>query len=255
MQLRILGCSGGIGGDRRTTSMLIDEDILIDCGTGVGNLSVEEMRKLRHVFLTHTHLDHIATLPLLVDTLFNDLHDRPLVIHALEESMEIIKQHIFNWQIWPDFFELPDKSRPSIEFQAMSAGEIRELQGRTIEMIPVNHSVPGVGYRIQNDTGSFAFSGDTTTNDSLWEVLNRHDELDMLVIECAFSNSEKQLSDLAGHYCPETLIADMSKLRHRPRVFITHLKPGEEDQTFQEITDGLTGFDVVRLHSEDHFQL
>jgi ribonuclease BN (tRNA processing enzyme) len=122
-------------------------------------------------------------------------------------------------------------------------------------MIPVNHSVPGVGYRIQNDTGSFAFSGDTTTNDSLWEVLNRHDELDMLVIECAFSNSEKQLSDLAGHYCPETLIADMSKLRHRPRVFITHLKPGEEDQTFQEITDGLTGFDVVRLHSEDHFQL
>ncbi len=255
MKLRILGCSGGIGGDRRTTSILIDEDILIDCGTGVGNLSVEEMRKLRHVFLTHTHLDHIATLPLLVDTLFNDLHDRPLVIHALEESMEIIKQHIFNWQIWPDFFELPDKSRPSIEFQAMSAGETRELQGRTIEMIPVNHSVPGVGYRIQNDTGSFAFSGDTTTNDTLWEVLNRHDGLDMLVIECAFSNSEKQLSDLAGHYCPETLIADMSKLRHRPRVFITHLKPGEEDQTFQEITEGLRGFDVVRLHSEDHFQL
>lgn len=255
MKLRILGCSGGIGGDRRTTSFLVDEDILIDCGTGVGNLSVEEMRKLRHVFLTHTHLDHIATLPLLVDTLYSDLHGRPLIIHALDESMEIIKEHIFNWQIWPDFFELPDKNRPSIEFQAMSAGEILEIEGRTIEMIPVNHSVPGVGYRVQNGSGSFAFSGDTTTNDTLWEVLNRHDDLDLLVIECAFSNSERQLSDLARHYCPETLIADMAKLKHKPRVYITHLKPGEEDKIFQEITEGLTDFDVVRLHSEDHFQL
>ena len=99
MQLRILGCSGGIGGERHTTSILVDDDVLIDCGTGVGILQLEEMRKLRHVFLTHTHLDHIASLPLLVDTLFSDLVDRPLVIHAMEESMEIIKSHIFNWQI------------------------------------------------------------------------------------------------------------------------------------------------------------
>jgi len=255
MQLRILGCSGGIGGDRRTTSILVDEDILIDCGTGVGNLSVEEMRKLHHVFLTHTHLDHIATLPLLVDTLFNDLLKRPLVIHALEESMEVIKNHIFNWQIWPDFFELPDKNRPSIEFQPMAAGEIFELDGRSIEMIPVNHSVPAVGYRIENRTGSVAFSGDTTTNDTLWEALNRYDDLDMLIIECAFPNSEKQLTEQAKHYCPESLIADLSKLRHRPRVYVTHLKPGEEDQIFREVSEGLEGFDVIRLHSEDHFQL
>lgn len=255
MKLRILGCSGGIGGDRSTTSMLVDEDILIDCGTGVGNLTLEEMRQLRHIFLTHTHLDHIATLPLLVDTLFSELQGHPLVIHAQAESMEIIRNHIFNWQIWPDFFELPDKSRPSIEFQPMRAGEILELDHRSIEMIPVNHSVPGVGYRVENSTGSFAFSGDTTTNDTLWAALNRYDALDMLVVECAFSNQEQQLSDMAGHYCPETLISDIAKLRHRPRVYITHLKPGEEEQIFQEISEGLKGFEVVRLHSGDKFQL
>lgn len=235
--------------------MLVDEDILIDCGTGVGNLTIEEMRKLRHVFLTHTHLDHIATLPLLVDTLFSELQERPLVIHAQEESMEVIKNHIFNWQIWPDFFELPDKSRPSIEFQPMRAGDILELGSRSIEMIPVNHSVPGVGYRVENGTGSFAFSGDTTTNDTLWEALNRYDDLDMLVVECAFSNQERQLSEVARHYCPESLISDIAKLRHRPRVYISHLKPGEEEKIFQEICAGLEGFEVVRLRSEDKFQL
>ena len=40
MKLRILGCSGGISGDLRTTSMLLDHDVLIDAGTGVGDLSI-----------------------------------------------------------------------------------------------------------------------------------------------------------------------------------------------------------------------
>lgn len=255
MQLRILGCSGGIGGERETTSMLVDDDVLIDCGTGVGNLALEEMRQIRHIFLTHTHLDHIANLPLLVDTLFSDLVEQPLVIHALEESMEIIKNHIFNWQIWPDFFELPDRKRPSIEFRAMKVGETRELGGRSFEMIGVNHTVPAVGYRVSNGRGSFAFTGDTTTNDDFWQVLNRYDGLDLLVAECAFSNEEKELSSLAKHYCPESLAADLAKLDHDPRIFITHLKPGDEERIFNEVVETLSGREVIRLRSDDVFQL
>jgi ribonuclease BN (tRNA processing enzyme) len=255
MQLRILGCSGGIGGERHTTSMLIGDDVLIDCGTGVGILQLEEMRKLRHVFLTHTHLDHIASLPLLVDTLFSDLVDRPLVIHAMEESMEIIKNHIFNWQIWPDFFELPDKQRPSIEFRVMKPGEVRELDGRTFEMIEVNHTVPAVGYRVANGSSSFAFTGDTTTNDTFWQALNQYDGLDLLVAECAFPNDERELSKVAKHYCPETLAADLTKLNHDPRIFITHLKPGDEERIINEVVETLSGREVIRLRSEDVFQL
>jgi phosphoribosyl 1,2-cyclic phosphodiesterase len=68
MRIRVLGCSGAIAKDCRTTSFLIDEDTLIDAGTGVGDLSLDEMRKIEHVFLTHSHLDHVAALPLMVDT-------------------------------------------------------------------------------------------------------------------------------------------------------------------------------------------
>ena len=80
MKLRVLGCSGGIGGDAQTTAMLLDDDILIDAGTGVGNLSMEEMVKIDHIFLTHAHLDHVAFIPFLVDTV-GYLRTRPIIIH------------------------------------------------------------------------------------------------------------------------------------------------------------------------------
>ncbi len=67
MKVRVLGCSGAIAKDCRTTSFLIDDNILIDAGTGVGDLTLEEMRQIDHVFLTHSHLDHIAALPLMLD--------------------------------------------------------------------------------------------------------------------------------------------------------------------------------------------
>jgi hypothetical protein len=42
LKLRILGCcSGGIGGGLRTTSMLLGHDVLIDAGTGIGDLSLD----------------------------------------------------------------------------------------------------------------------------------------------------------------------------------------------------------------------
>lgn len=69
MQVRVLGCSGAIARDARTTSFLLDDRILIDAGTGVGDLTLEEMLRIEHVFLTHSHLDHIAALPLMIDSM------------------------------------------------------------------------------------------------------------------------------------------------------------------------------------------
>ena len=255
MRLKVLGCSGGIGDGLRTTSLLIDDDILIDCGTGVGDLSLDEQARLQHIFITHTHLDHIAALPLLIDTLFDRLQERPLIVHALPESIEVLKQHVFNWQIWPDFFELPDREHPVVRFEPMVPGEPVSVGTRRLEMVPVNHAVPAVAYCVRTDSRVLAFSGDTTTNDTLWDALNAYERLDLLVVECAFANHDRALSDLAKHYCPETLIADLAKLRHQPRTCITHLKPGDEDEIFGELEAGIPDRELLRLRSGDVFQL
>lgn len=255
MRVRVLGCSGGIGDGRRTTSLLIDDDILIDCGTGVGDLTLDEMARLRHVFITHTHLDHIAALPLLVDTIFGSLQREPLVIHAQRASMEIIKRHIFNWEIWPDFFELPERDRPVVQFEEMEAGQEVDLDGRTLEMVRVNHTVPAVGYILANHERTIAFSGDTTTNDTLWDALNRHERLDLLIVECAFGNHQRGLSESAKHYCPQSLAVDLDRLRHRPKVLISHLKPGEEERIFGELVAAVPDRELQRLRGGEIFEL
>lgn len=253
MELRVLGCSGGIGGaSQYTTSLLLDEDILIDAGTGVQRLSLQELHRIRHIFLTHSHLDHIAGLPLLIDTLFRET-DRPVTVHALPETIDALKAHVFNWKIWPDFAALPDKNNPSLRYVPMRYGEEVMMGGRRILMIEANHTVPAAGYIIRSETGALAFSGDTTVNDASWNVLNGLDNLQVLIVECAFANEERELSDLARHYCPQYLAADMRKLRRKPRVAITHLKPGYEEVIMRECRQAMPELDLVQLQGNERF--
>ena len=232
MKLRILGCSGGIGGNFRTTSMLLDNDVLIDAGTGVGDLSVAELCGIDHVFVTHSHLDHIACIPLMVDSV-GFMRDKPLTVHATQATLEILKQHIFNWKIWPDFTQIPNAQKPYMRYQAIELGQTVELQGRKITALPANHVVPAIGFQIDSGAASLVFTGDTTTQDALWEVVNRIDNLRYLIIETAFSNEDKNLALLSKHLCPSTLAEELLKLKRKAEIYITHLKPGEVELNVQ----------------------
>jgi ribonuclease BN (tRNA processing enzyme) len=137
----------------------------------------------------------------------------------------------------------------------MEPGELYSLGDVSFEMIPVNHIVPAVGYRISGPNGVFAFSGDTTTNDSFWEGLNRYSQLDILIVESAFSDAEEKLAHLARHYCPKLLAEDLTKLKLAPKVYLTHAKPGEEDIIFQECQALISDRDLHRLSGKDIFTL
>ncbi len=254
MDIRVLGSSGGVGTGKGTTSLLVDDDILIDAGTGVAELSIDELSRLRHVFLTHSHLDHIAYLPLLGDTVFG-LVPESIIVYALPETLDALRRYVFNDVIWPDFTCIPDKHAPLFRFQPILPGETLCIDGRSIEAIAVNHSVPCLGYRVANARGAFAVSGDTTSNDSFWEALNAHSRLDLLLVETAFSNKDERLSDIARHYCPHLLAVDLEKLRHRPRIYIIHAKPGEESAILRECREELPGWEVQGLAGGAHFSL
>ncbi|MDO9218279.1 MAG: 3',5'-cyclic-nucleotide phosphodiesterase, partial [Lacisediminimonas sp.] len=130
MIVKVLGCSGGIGGRHlHTTSMVVDNDILVDAGTGVGELTIAEMAMIDHVFLTHSHLDHICCLPFIVDTV-GEMRNRPLVVYATRATEELIRSHIFNWAIWPDFTTIPDRVNPFMRFENVEIGDTVELNGR-----------------------------------------------------------------------------------------------------------------------------
>lgn len=253
MRVRILGCSGGIGGALRTTSMLLDDDILIDAGTGVADLSIEQMIAVDHIFVTHSHLDHVACIPLLVDTVIG-MREKHITLHATRETWQILKEHIFNWQIWPDFSVIPHEADPILRFSELRVGETVTLAGRHITPLPADHVVPAIGFQLDSGQGSLVFTGDTTTCDPLWEAVNRIDNLRYLIIETAFSNEEILLAQLSKHLCPSMLLDELGKLRRPAEVYITHLKPGEGDQIMHQIEHAASVFNPLPLRLGQVFE-
>ncbi len=237
MRIRILGCSGGIGAGSRTSAMMIDNDVLLDAGTGVGDLPLEELHSIRHVFLTHAHLDHIAGLPMLIDSIFTETVDVPVTVYGRKETLEAIQTHLFNWVIWPDFAELPNPENPMLRYVVCNPGDTIEIGHRAFHAVDVQHSVPAIGYTVQNSGGVFAVSGDTRTNKTLWPVLNACDDLRALLIEVSFPNELEALANTAGHYCPSTLCRDLALLEHDPDIWLTGMKPGEEDRILTQVLE------------------
>jgi ribonuclease BN (tRNA processing enzyme) len=254
MRIRVLGCSGGIGGGLRTTALLVDEDVLIDAGTGVGDLSLAALAKIDHIFVTHSHLDHVTSIPFLVDTVCW-MRASPVVVYGIKETLDILRAHLFNWKIWPDFTQIPSAEKPFMVYREIKVGETVELKGRRFTPIPANHTVPAVGYAVETDRGALIFSGDTSTNDALWRVVNGTKNLKYLIIETAFSNKERDIAAASKHLCPQMLAEELEKMRATPEVFITHLKPGEGALTMKEVSQAAGRWRPRMLENNQEFSL
>jgi len=235
MRVRVLGCSGAIAKDCRTTSFLVDSDVLVDAGTGVGDLTLEEMRGIRHVLLTHSHLDHVAALPLMVDAVASQL-DEPIHVHALPGTIAALKSHVFNNVIWPDFSRIPSPQSPFVAFHEIQVGQVLQLQGKTVEVLPAVHTVPACGYAVTSEAGCWVFTGDTERNPAFWRRINEL-KVSALVIETAFSNREQDLAKRSLHLSPVALAQELDCIARDKTfpIFITHTKPAETELIMTEI--------------------
>lgn len=237
MRLKVLGCSGGIGGRHmRTTSFLVDGDVLLDAGTGVGDLSLAELSLVDHIFVTHSHLDHVSSIAFIADTV-GGMRSKPILVHALPETIAILKNHIFNWEIWPDFTQIPTPEAPFMRYEEIALGRTVTLAGRAFTPLPAIHTVPAVGFQLDSGSGSLVFTGDTGPNDALWKIVNDIDNLKFLIIETAFADKDRQLAELSRHLCPSMLAEELLKFERDAEVYVTHLKPGETELTMQEIEE------------------
>jgi ribonuclease BN (tRNA processing enzyme) len=234
MRVRVLGCSGGIGGERHSTAFLVDRDILVDAGSGVTRLSLEQMADIGHLFVSHAHLDHVLALPLLLDSV-GVQRDQPLRVHALPEVIEILRAHIFNGQIWPDFARIPTPERPAMAWQPVALGRPVRLGRREITAIPARHGRPAAGYLLRGEQGSLIFSGDTTSHRELFDLANATADLRHLIVEASFANEQRDIAEASDHYCPATLLPDLMRLKAGVAVWITHLKPGGETAIMAEL--------------------
>jgi ribonuclease BN (tRNA processing enzyme) len=241
MNIRVLGCSGAIAAGYKTTAFLLDDDVLIDAGTGVGDLPLDALAAIDHILLSHSHLDHVLGIPLIADAVLRlrvAAGRPPIQVHALPETLAALRQHIFNGAIWPDFTRLPSRESPVLSLQPFQVGERLDLGGRVVEVLPAIHTVPAVGFAV--DAGAEAghlhwvFTGDTGPNPALWQRLGQL-QLSHLVIETAFSDDEAELAHISQHLCPSDLGRELAQLAGSIDVHITHIKPGEVDAVMQGV--------------------
>jgi 3',5'-cyclic-nucleotide phosphodiesterase len=253
MRLQILGCAGGIGGAQRfTTCLRLDSDILLDAGTGITNLDLDQLVAIDHVFLTHAHLDHVAGLALLVDTVLGR-RSGPVTVHASQQVIGSLKKHLFNWALWPDFATIPSADNPVLRWAPFEPGATIAIDGRVITSYPVDHTAGSVAYFAHQEKSGFLFTGDMCSTPTLWAALADEERISKVIVDCSFPNSESELAALSKHFCPQSLLADIGLIRHSIEFLIYHLKPGQEDQIMAELGAGAGERAFTALKSGDVF--
>jgi 3',5'-cyclic-nucleotide phosphodiesterase len=227
IELHLIGCNGGIGGPtRQTTCYGIGERLVIDAGTGLGTLSLERLARIDHVVLTHAHLDHVAALPLMADSI-GAARNEPLTVWAHTEVLALLRAHLLNDHVWPDFTRLPSAEQPFIQLREMPAGGA-DIAGYRITPLPADHGIPACGYRVEAGGVAVAFSGDTADCAPFWDLLADDAQLAAVVVECSYPLSMAAMAELTRHMHAGQVTARLAALRDGVAGVVIHRKPGLE---------------------------
>ncbi len=229
--------------------LVVDDLVAIDAGSLAQSSTDEQRAGLRDIVLTHSHLDHIAGLPLFVDDLFATTR-RPIVVHAIAEVIDVLERDIFNWSVYPKFSELSNDFGKVLEYRSFEAGDEFSVAHLDFRAVRVNHKVPSVGFIVSDDSRTVAMTGDTAELNGFWNVVNSMDRIDALIVECAFPNRLEELSVISHHLTPARLASELLKFEHDCPIYVMSIKPAYYDEVRSELEalsiDGLEIFDGGR---------
>ncbi len=232
MRLKVLGCYGGQLLGFRLTSFLVNDSILLDAGSPTETLSLEEQHDVRHICLSHTHLDHIKDIAFMADNRSlkrraGGAENQSITIHSLPESNAVLKQHFLNHHIWPDFTCIPAGDDAILQLHDIETEKPFEIDGVRITAIAVNHPVPCTGFLLEQDGSQVIYTADTGDTDRIWEVANAQSNLKAIIMDCSFPNIYQHLADISGHLTPNGVMKGLQKFKPLGKVpiYLYHMKP------------------------------
>ena len=221
----MLGCFGSRVPGRFTSSLLIDNRLLLDAGTIASSMTLDEQAQIDDILLTHAHLDHMVDLAFLADNVLSR-RKRPIRVWAPQPVLDAVRQHLFNDYIWPDFTKIPSADTPIITLHSLPETGVFEIGGYTVNYAQTNHTVYTVGYCLTDESGSLFYSGDTSTTDAIWEMADSCPDLKIAFIETSFPNRLERLAHISGHLTPDMLKVELEKFGDRNiPIKVFHMKP------------------------------
>lgn len=207
-------------------AFLIDDRILMDAGTIGLSLDDSEQWRVKHILLTHAHLDHIKGIPFFLDNMIIKNKSHSVTLISGRDVLSDIKKNIFNDRIWPDFIKIPDARKPVLRFAVINRSRPIKMNGYIVFAEKMNHTVPAYGYIIKAKDGkAIAYTGDTGPTDMFWKRVSSH-EVMCLIVEVSLPNKMSELSKKLGHLTPLLLKGEIMKLSRIPSmILISHIKP------------------------------
>jgi ribonuclease BN (tRNA processing enzyme) len=249
MKIRVLGAFGSEALGQRPSAFLVNDKILLDGGTVTGVLTVPEQLEIEHALISHAHLDHIAGLVYLTETL-GCMEDRPpLSIASLEPVVDALRTAVFNNVIWPDFTKIPHPDRPTVKFRTLVEDAEQRVGDVWVSPIAVTHSVPAAGFIVHDGSTGLIYSGDTGPTDAIWNAARGLSGIRAIILECAFPNRLAELAGIARHMTPELIRREVDKLPPDIPVLIFHVKPPFYEETAEELA--LISGNRVQLLEQD----
>lgn len=217
-------------------SFVIDDRLAIDAGCLAFSCTDKQRQQIRDIVLTHTHLDHIAGLPMFVDDLFATL-ERPVCVHATAEMIEVLERDVFNWAVYPRFSELLNDNGKVLEYRAIERGGTFEIGDYRLQSVGVNHQVEACGYLVSDGEKTIGITGDTAETDEFWTECNKREDLAAVFVECAFPDDLGPLARVSCHLTPNRLRAELGKLKVECPIYVINLKAMYRDEVIAQLQD------------------
>lgn len=204
-------------------SYVVNDSVVIDAGSIGLVADLDRQRQVRHVFLTHEHIDHLASLPILLENVYEP---GPVCVELLAtpDVLDFVRRDIFNGRVWPDFFELSTRDDPFLKATPLQLGEPVVRAGLTITPLAVHHCVDTLGLVVDDGMTTVAFPSDTGPTDAFWEHLAALPRLSAVFLEVSFPNDHAELAHHTGHHCPATFAREITKLPRSVRWIVVHRK-------------------------------
>jgi len=234
MKLKVLGSSGAEFDRPKMPAFLVDRCLLLDAGTIGSAVREFEQSKIRNILITHAHLDHIKGVPFLADSLHMRHKRVSITIMSIPHVLQALQDNLFNNVLWPDFTRIPNIKNPVLKLKKITPGKPFRIGGHEVVAYKVNHSVPAVGYIIEDVKGRrILYTGDTGPTESIWKATDR---IDCIIMEVSFPNRMEEFAIKTGHLTPRLVARELQKMTYLPgKILVNPQKPLYLKQIYREI--------------------
>jgi ribonuclease BN (tRNA processing enzyme) len=226
--------AGSAGSHQFLTSYLINDTVAIDCGSLGFHDDLSAQMRVRHLFLSHSHMDHVASLPVLLENIYDGNADC-ITVHGSAEVIRSLREDIFNGRVWPDFVGLSEREAPFLRLNTLMAGRTVDVEGLRITPEAVTHAVPTMGFIIEDESAAVVIPTDTGPTEAIWHAANRLARLSAVFLEATFPESMSQLASVSRHLTPRTFAQEVKKVERPCRFLAVHLKPRFREQVSAEL--------------------